>query len=114
MTIQPELPSYQVGYDFPWITEVTPLSHYRIRLQYSDGVTGEIDLSDCSKMEIFSEWQTPGAFEKVKIGEYGEVWWSDIASLCPDSLYLELTGKEFEEVSSPPLDYRVVPDVIIC
>ena len=55
MTTQPELPPYQVGYDFPWITEVTPLSHYRIRLQYSDGVTGEIDLSDCSKMEIFSD-----------------------------------------------------------
>ena len=100
MSAHPELPSYQVGYDFPWITRVTPLSPYKIYLSYSDGVAGEIDLSDCVKMEMFSEWQTPGAFGKVKIGEYGEVWWSDVASLCPDALYLELTGKEFDEVSS--------------
>lgn len=94
-----EMPSYQEGYDFPWVTAVKPLANYRIHIRYSDGVEGEIDLSDCVGTELFADWQEPGMFEKVQIGDYGEVWWSDMASLCPDSLYLELTGKKFEEVS---------------
>ena len=95
-----EMPSYQEGYDFPWIVSIEPLTDYRIQLQYSDGVEGEVDLSHCAKTELFAEWQEPGVFEQVRIGEHGEVWWSDMASLCPDSLYLKLTGKSFSEVSS--------------
>ena len=95
-----EVPAYQEGYDFPWIVTIKPLEKYRIQLEYSDGVLGEVDLSDCARMDLFAEWQEPGAFEKVCIGEHGEVWWSDMASLCPDSLYLKLTGKSFDEVSS--------------
>lgn len=100
LTDQVNTPSYQEGYDFPWITSIAPLRKYMIHLMYSDGVEGEVDLSDCAKMDLFALWQEPGAFEKVQIGEIGEVWWSDMASLCPDSLYLKLTGKSFVQVSS--------------
>ena len=75
-----------------WIVSVEPLARYRIQLEYSDGVQGEVDLSHCVGTELFSEWDEPGVFERVRIGDSGEVWWSDRASLCPDSMYLKLTG----------------------
>ena len=93
-----EQPSYQEDYPFPWIVSIEPLANYRIRLQYSDGVQGEVDLSHCVGTELFSEWDEPGVFEQVRIGDSGEVWWSDMASFCPDSMYLKLTGKTFEQV----------------
>ena len=98
---QLEAPIYQEGYDFPWIVSVEPLANHKIQLQFSDGVAGEIDLSHCVGTELFAEWNQPGVFEQVRIGEYGEVWWSDMASLCPDSMYLKLTGKSFEQIVNP-------------
>lgn len=100
MTLAKELeqPSYQEDYPFPWIVSVESLANFRIRLQYSDGVQGDLDVSHCVGTELFSEWDKPGVFEQVRIGDFGEVWWTDRASFCPDALYLELTGKTFEQV----------------
>ena len=62
-----------------------------------------IDLSDLTDTELFADWQKAGVFEQVKIGEYGEVLWTEDASLCADSLYLDLTNltnQTFEEFMS--------------
>ena len=59
-----------------------------------------IDLSDLTDIELFADWQKAGVFEQVKIGEYGEVLWTEDASLCADSLYLDLTNQTFEEFMS--------------
>ena len=37
-------------------------------------------------------------FESVDIGEHGQVAWGDEIDMCPDALYLRLTGKTPEEV----------------
>lgn len=71
---------------------------YRIWLEYSDGVTGEVDLSHWVGRGVFTIWNEPGVFEKVYIACYGAVAWSDDIDLCPDALYLEITGKTFEEL----------------
>jgi hypothetical protein len=78
--------------------EVKPLPGYRLWLRYTDGTSGEVDLSDFVGKGVFALWNDRSAFEQVRIGEHGEVVWSDQVDLCPDALYLQLTGKTPEDV----------------
>ncbi|MFH1919554.1 MAG: DUF2442 domain-containing protein [Planctomycetota bacterium] len=77
---------------------VTPLARYRLHLRYADGVEGEVDLSGLVGKGVFSLWNEPAAFENVSIGPGGEIRWGDQVELCPDALYMEITGKSPEEV----------------
>ena len=86
------VPSYQEGSRFPWVIDLEARDKYRLWLRYSDGTEGVVDLSDMAHTELFADWQKPGIFEQVKFGENGEIFWTDDASLCADSLYLELTN----------------------
>ena len=94
------LPSYQEGSNFPWVTGLEARENYKLWLRYSDGTEGEVDLSDMAGTELFADWKVPGLFEQVKLGEYGEVFWTEDASLCADSLYLDLTNQTFDEFMS--------------
>ena len=79
-------------------TAVEPREGYRIWLRYSDGVTGEVDLSDLAGHGVFAAWQDRAFFESVRLIEGGAVAWGEDIDLCPDALYLEITGKAVEEV----------------
>jgi len=37
-------------------------------------------------------------FEAVHVSPHGSIAWNEDIELCPDSIYLELTGKKPEEV----------------
>ena len=78
--------------------EVRPLENYRLWLKYSDGVEGIVDLSHLAGKGVFQLWNDYGEFQKVHIGPSGEVAWSDQVDLCPDALYLRLTGKKPEDI----------------
>ena len=78
--------------------EVVPRNGYRIWLRYSDGVCGEVDLSDFAGRGIFAAWSDREFFEKVHVSRYGSIAWSDEVELCEDALYLRLAGKSVEEV----------------
>lgn len=77
---------------------VEPRPAYRIWVQYSDGVAGEVDLSGLVGRGVFRAWRNPGCFEKVHITPHRAVAWADDIELCADALYLKLTGKSLEEV----------------
>ncbi len=77
---------------------VRALPDYRLYLEFSDGVKGEVDLSDLASGEVFEPGSNPGFFEKVQIGSHREIKWNDEIELCPDSLYLKITGKTPEEL----------------
>ena len=77
---------------------VRALSNYRLYLEFSDGAKGEVDLSDLAGKGVFEAFTRPGFFEKVHIGSHREIKWDDEIELCPDSLYLKLTGKSPEEL----------------
>ncbi len=62
-----------------------------------DGVEGEIDLSEFATKKLFAAWQDPGFFQKVEVGPYRQIRWSDEIELCPDSLYMRLTGSTPEQ-----------------
>lgn len=77
---------------------VRALPKYRLYLEFSDGVTGQVDLSDLAGKGVFEAWNDYSFFKKVHLGEHREVKWGDNIELCSDSLYLRLTGKPPEEL----------------
>jgi hypothetical protein len=75
------------------IIAVAVLEDYRLDLTFEDGTRGVADLHELVGSGVFALWTNYGAFQKVKIGDSGELIWSDVVDLCPDSLYLRVTGK---------------------
>ena len=75
-----------------------PLAGYKLRLGYADGVTGVVDLSHLVGKGVFQLWNDPETFERISIGTAGELRWSEEVDLCADALYLEITGKQPDEV----------------
>jgi hypothetical protein len=73
--------------------KVEPLSGYRLRVRYADGVEGIIDLSDQVGRGVFAPLRDEAFFRKVQIGDRGQIAWSGDLEICPDSAYLEITGK---------------------
>ena len=49
-------------------TKVEPREGYRIWIRYSDGASGEIDLSYLAGRGVFSAWMNRVSFEAVNIG----------------------------------------------
>jgi hypothetical protein len=82
----------------PKPVEVKALPQYRIWLRYDDGVQGEVDLSDLAGRGVFRIWTDAAVFRAVKLGSHGAIEWSPELDLCPDAMYLRLTGKTVEEV----------------
>jgi hypothetical protein len=80
------------------LLEVKPLSGCRLWLHYSDGTEGEVDLSHLAGKGVFARWTVPGEFEQVRLSDHGAPAWGESIDLCPDSLYLELTGRRAEDV----------------
>lgn len=80
------------------IIKVKVLSHYRLDLMFADGHQGIADLSDMPKTGLFTLWNDYNEFKKVKIGDTGELIWGDQLDICPDALYLKVTGKSPEDV----------------
>jgi hypothetical protein len=80
------------------ILNVKVLQGYRLELTFDDGVTGITDLSALAGQGVFAAWKDRHVFEQVRIGSSGELAWGEQIDLCPDALYLEVTGKKPEEL----------------
>jgi hypothetical protein len=80
------------------VSKVKTLQGYRLELEFDDGVSGTVDLSGFVGKGIFALWCDPRAFEQVRIGSSGELAWGDQIDLCPDALYLKVTGKTPEDL----------------
>ena len=81
--------------------EVKARDGYRIWLRYSDGVSGEIDLSDLVGRGVFRAWNERTFFDRVYVAPHGSIAWSPDIEICPDALYVDLTGKAIEESETP-------------
>ena len=82
----------------PTPVQVKPLDNYRLWIAYSDGVEGIVDLSPLVGKGVFALWNDYHAFCQVRIGPGGELTWGDEIDMCPDALYLKITGKTPEEI----------------
>ena len=96
---------------------VKALDGFKIWIEFTDGVKGEIDLSRFAEQVWFEPWQDRGVFESVRIIPYEAVVWGDDddtdMGLCVDALYLELTGKSWEDVSGDT-ERQVVRFRLLC
>lgn len=80
------------------VSKVKVLSGYRLNLEFDDGVSGTVDLSEAVGKGVFGVWRDRRFFEQVHIGSSGELVWGEKVDLCPDALYLKVTGKKPEDI----------------
>ena len=80
------------------VVEVKTLPGYRIWVEFNDGVSGELDLSEYVGKAVFKAWDEPGYFEKARVTSYGTVAWDDDLEFCTESMYMDITGKSWEEL----------------
>jgi len=77
---------------------VKPLPNYRLWLEYADGVAGEVNLSHLAGKGVFALWNDYAAFERVYIGDGGAIAWTEEIEICPDAVYMKITGKTPEQL----------------
>ena len=80
------------------VMDVRPLENYRVWLRFRDGAQGEIDLSDLAGHGVFVAWADPALFEAVHTEAGGGIEWPGDIDMCPDALYMRLTGKSVEDI----------------
>lgn len=69
------------------VMTVEVLSDYRLRLSFTDGAVGDIDLGDELWGEVFEPLRDPALFRQVKVDpELGTVVWPNGADFDPESL----------------------------
>lgn len=78
--------------------QANPLDGFRLWLKYADGIEGTVDLSDLAGRGVFEAWSERKVFEAVTVNESGAIVWPGDIDLCPDALYLRLTGRPAEEI----------------
>ena len=80
------------------IISVKASADYKIWIQYSDGVEGEVDLSHLVGKGVFSAWKDASVFRNFQVKNGRFIIWTDEIDLCADSLYLEITGETPEDI----------------
>ena len=75
------------------IHTVEPLKGFRVRLEFTDGTTKELDLQRYLHGPIFDAIRTdPQMFRSVKVDpRMGTLAWDNGADIDPDVLYKDLT-----------------------
>lgn len=81
------------------ITSVQPLPGHQLKLRFNDGVEGVVDLSAEVGRGVFAAWRDANHFNAVRpvLGGRALEWPGEI-DLCADALYLEVTGKQVEDI----------------
>jgi Protein of unknown function (DUF2442) len=75
----------------PDITTVTIVRHGVLRLTFTDGLSGELDVLDRMRGPVFGQARTPEGFAQVTVDpEIGTIVWPGGADLAPDTLYERL------------------------
>ena len=72
-------------------TNVEAMSDFRLRVVYSDGIEGVIDLSRDIGRGVFTPLADEAFFRTVHIGQFGQIAWSEDIEICPDAAYQEIT-----------------------
>jgi hypothetical protein len=80
------------------IIRVAPLPGHRLALVFSDGIEGVADVSGIVGRGVFAALADEAVFGGVSVGPSGEVVWPNGVDLCPDSLYLRVTGRSPADV----------------
>jgi len=80
------------------LVEISPRENHRLFVRYDDGTSGVVNLSPYVGQGVFAAWEKQGVFEQVQLTDAGHPEWPGDIDLCPDALYLKLTGKSPEDI----------------
>jgi Protein of unknown function (DUF2442) len=76
----------------PDINSVAVVRHGVLRLTFTDGLAGELDVLDRMRGPVFAQVRTPDGFAQVTVdAETGTIVWPGGAHLAPDTLYERLS-----------------------
>lgn len=83
----------EVSPNSPWrVTEVEALPGFRLRVAFTDGLTGIVDMSalvHSPNAGVFAALADPPHFAKVTL-QYGTVSWPGDLDLAPDAMHAAL------------------------
>jgi hypothetical protein len=80
------------------LIQAKALPNYRLELVFDNGERGIVDLASYVGRGVFRAWQDFNVFEQVHVTPEGAVEWPGEIDLCPDSLYMQMTGKTPEDL----------------
>lgn len=70
------------------VTSVEVVADHRLRLDFEDGIQGEVDFSDRNWNGVFEPLKDPSYFGQVRVDpEMGTVVWPNGADLAPETLH---------------------------
>ena len=72
------------------VTRVETLAGHRLRVDFEDGVKGEVDLSSRLFGPVFESLKDEEFFAQASIDEFGVICWPNGADLAPDALHATL------------------------
>jgi len=83
---------------FLHVDRVTTKEGYELRIQFSDGIVKDVDLSSELYGEVFEPLRDPGFFRQVTVNpETRTIEWPNGADFAPEFLY-EI-GREVKQVA---------------
>jgi hypothetical protein len=75
----------------PDIASVVVVHYGVLRLTFTDGLVGEVDVLDRMRGPVFEQARTPDGFAQVTVDdETGTIVWPGGSDLAPDALYERL------------------------
>ena len=81
------------------ITALNVLEHYRVWLRFDDDVEGQVDFSIKPRTGVFAPWDDYEFYRQARLGEQGRnLTWPGELDFCVDALWLQLTGKQREDL----------------
>lgn len=70
------------------LTEASYVGDYKIRVAFQDGITSDIDISDCLWGELFEPLKDKSVFKHLRFdNEIRTVVWPNGADLAPEFIY---------------------------
>ena len=86
--------------EHPVPERVEARSGYTIFVEFSDGKSGEVDLSDWLDRPVCRRWLNREFFKTVHVDERNAIAWGEDGEidLCSDTIYMKLTGTVVEDL----------------
>jgi len=69
------------------VISVSPGVDFKLRVRFSDGYTGELDVNPFLIGGISEKLRDPDIFKTVRVDEFGGISWANGFDFCPNFLY---------------------------
>lgn len=79
-------------WNFQRVVTVKPEAPYQLYIEFDDGVSGIIDISETLKGSVFEPLKNPDFFSQVSLDDWGAPCWPNGVDLAPDALYEKIAN----------------------